>query len=118
MHAQPHQITILRESLQSNSFTVVTQDFNDCPTYEHLAFDEMLGWIARTFCPTMSDGTPNRAAGKPLFLPAPKLQKSDAMSLIADLVAVIERANRTDIGAEKVLPSAKSVLRAYTGTLK
>lgn len=80
MSTQPHKITILRSFDQQNYFTVIAQPhgFQDhnLEVQDGLAFDEMMGLMARLFVPTMDDGTPNRQVGKPLFLSLPEKEPS------------------------------------------
>lgn len=71
MHGQPRQLTVLRSFGHDNHFTVVMTDDREVVYSEALCYDEMLGVIARAFCPTMDDGTPNRQIGRPLFLNPP-----------------------------------------------
>lgn len=72
MSAQPHRITIVRGYSQQNDFTVVIEGhgFGDdkLTMVDGLAFDEMLGVVARLMIPAQSDGSPNRQVGTPLFL--------------------------------------------------
>jgi len=75
----PRKITILCNGSitgYGGSFTVIAENImGKLEVQEELAYDEMLGVVARACCPTMSDGTPNRKIGRALFLEAPKPQE-------------------------------------------
>lgn len=63
-----HKLTILHD----NYFTIVTQNgLGELGCLDGLAYDEMLGIVARLFCPVDSQGGPVRQLHRPLFLTPP-----------------------------------------------
>jgi hypothetical protein len=68
---RPNKITILTGF--NRDFTVLVETvFGDVTIQDGPCFDEMLGHVARLFCPTFDDGKPCRNLGKPLFLSPPE----------------------------------------------
>ena len=68
-NSTPQRVTILRTD--RNWFNVIAEECGEL-SHAELTYDEMLGALARMFCPTMSDGKPNRFVGRPLFLAPPE----------------------------------------------
>lgn len=69
-----HKVTILLNYGSQNDFSVLAADpYDKVKVQTGLTYDEMLGTIARLFCPTGGDGMPLRHIGKPLFLEPPPL---------------------------------------------
>jgi len=67
------QLTIIKT--WHGGFTVITSEGHCAPQLRHatdLNYDEMLGTVARLFCPSMSNGEAPNYVGRALFLAPPK----------------------------------------------
>ena len=74
MYGTPVKMTIMPDF--GGGFSVIAQTIDGkIEIANGLAFDEMLGVTARSFCPTFSDGEPIRSIGQPLFLEKPSQSK-------------------------------------------